>query len=166
MAAASASSSSTKVIILAVTAAAALFTLPTVLVLMVGMLPTLAAMLTDRRRERYTTLCVGCMNFVGVMPFVAELWTKDHSFDKAFKIMLDPFAWLSMLGAAGIGWCIYFVAPSIVAMYMAARIEQRIASLRRRQRELVEEWGPGVAGSSSEAEKAEEGEVPGGSAAG
>ena len=31
-------------------------------------------------------------------------------------------------------------------MGIAMRIEQRIARLRRRQRELVEEWGPGVAG--------------------
>lgn len=122
------------------------FTLPTVLILSVGMLPTLAAYIVDRRREKYTTLCVGSMNFVGVIPFLATLWTEDHSFDMAFTILGDPFGWLVMLGSAGIGWSIYFVAPGIVAMIMATRIEQRIEKLKSRQIELVEEWGPGVSG--------------------
>ena len=38
------------------------------------------------------------------------------------------------------------VAPGIVGMYIGMRTEQRIQRLRRRQRDLVEEWGPGVAG--------------------
>ena len=148
--ASSANAASTRAILLMVVAGAAVFTLPTVLVLGIGMLPTLVAMLGDRRREKYTTLCVGAMNFVGVMPFVAKLWSEEHSYEKAFSIMSDPFAWLSMLGAAAIGWTIYFVAPGVVAMGMAMRIEQRIVQLKRRQTELVEEWGPGVAGDSEE----------------
>ncbi|MDG2284551.1 MAG: hypothetical protein P8N43_03345 [Alphaproteobacteria bacterium] len=79
------------------------FTLPTVLILCVGMAPTVAAFLVDRRREKYTTLCVGSMNFVGVIPFLATLWTEGPSFDMAFTILSDPFSWLMMLGSAGIG---------------------------------------------------------------
>lgn len=146
MAARSANAASMKVIVIAAILCGAIFTLPTVLVLGLGMLPTLAAAMTDRRREKYTTLCVGCMNFVGVLPYVARLWAEDHSYATAFKIMADPFAWLIMLGAAGLGWCIYLVAPGIVSMFIAMRVEQRISRLRRRQRDLVEEWGPGVAG--------------------
>lgn len=150
VASSSANAASTRVIMVSIVGGLLLFTMPTVLVLGLGMVPTMAAYFVDRRREKYTTLCVGCMNFVGVLPFVAELWTKDHSYEKAFALMLDPFTWLTMLGAAAIGWSIYFVAPGIVAMFMAARIEQRIGSLKRRQRELVEEWGPGVAGSDDD----------------
>jgi hypothetical protein len=150
MATRSASAASTKAIILLVVAGLLVFTLPTVLILCVGMLPTFAAFLIDRRREKYTTLCVGSMNFVGVIPFLATLWTEDHSFDKAFAILGDPLGWLMMLGSAGIGWAIYFVAPNIVAMFMAARIEQRIERLKHRQTDLVEEWGPGVSGSEDD----------------
>jgi len=134
------------------------FTLPTVLILCVGMLPTMAAFIIDRRREKYTTLCVGSMNFVGVIPFLATLWQEDHSFDMAFTILADPFGWLMMLGAAGIGWAIYFVAPNLVSMVMAARIEQRIERLKNRQTELVEEWGPGVAGNEDEPDAPQDGE--------
>lgn len=150
MATRSANAASTKVIILLVVAGLLVFTLPTVLILCVGMLPTFAAFLIDRRREKYTTLCVGSMNFVGVIPFLATLWTEDHSFEMAFTILCDPLGWLMMLGSAGIGWAIYFVAPNIVAMFMAARIEQRIERLKERQTELVEEWGPGVSGNEDD----------------
>jgi len=157
MASNQASASSLKVIIFTIGGGLMLFTLPTVLVLGLGMLPTLAAMMVDQRREKYTTLCVGCMNFVGVLPFVAQLWSEDHSYAKAFEIMADPFAWLTMLGAAGLGWCIYLLAPGVVSMGIAMRIEQRIGRLRRRQRELVEEWGPGVAGALDNNEPREAG---------
>ncbi|MBO6562005.1 MAG: hypothetical protein JJ959_15775 [Nisaea sp.] len=155
MAASSANAASMKVIVFTIVGGLMLFTLPTVLLLGIVMMPTFAAMAIDRRREKYTTLCVGCMNFVGVLPFVAQLWTEGHSYERAFAIMADPFAWLTMLGAAGLGWCIYLIAPGIVSMGIAMRIEQRISRLRRRQRELVEEWGPGVAGALDDPEKRE-----------
>ncbi|UUX49053.1 hypothetical protein NUH88_16810 [Nisaea acidiphila] len=158
MASSSANAASMKVILITIVGGLMLFTLPTVLVLGIGMMPTFAAMAIDRRREKYTTLCVGCMNFVGVLPFVAQLWSEGHSYERAFAIMADPFAWLTMLGAAGLGWCIYLIAPGIVSMGIAMRIEQRIGRLRKRQRELVEEWGPGVAGALDETAHAAEAE--------
>jgi len=145
MTASTASTAATRTILITVILGIAVFTLPTVLILGLGMVPTLAAMIADRRKEKYATLCVGCMNFMGVLPFMIQLWTEEHSYDRAFQVILDPFTWLSMLGAAACGWAIYFVAPGIVGMVIAMRTEQRIQRLRRRQRDLVEEWGPGVA---------------------
>lgn len=146
MAVQSANAAATRTILIAIVGGVAIFTLPTVMLLGIGMLPTLAAMLTDRRKEKYATLCVGCMNFTGVLPFMILLWSEDHSYENAFTIIGDPFTWLVMFGAAALGWAIYFVAPGIVGMFIGMRTEQRIQRLRRRQRELVEEWGPGVAG--------------------
>lgn len=129
-------------------AVGAVLFLPSMMLLVIGMTPTLAAMLTDRRREKYATLCVGCINFTGVLPFLIELWTQDHTYEHAFRVISSPFTWLVMFGAAAIGWAIYFVAPGIVGMAIAMRADQRVERLRRRQRDLVEEWGPGVAGST------------------
>lgn len=152
MTASSASSAATRTIFVAIILGVAVFTLPTVLVLGIGMLPTLGAMLSDRRREKYATLCVGAMNFTGVLPFLIKLWTEDHSYEHAFAVIGDPITWLIMYGAAALGWAIYFVAPGIVGMFIGMRTEQRIQKLRRRQRDLVEEWGPGVAGGRREGE--------------
>lgn len=148
MSANTASSAATKTIMFVLVAGGAVMFLPSMMLLVVGMTPTMAAMLTDRRREKYATLCVGCMNFTGVLPYMIELWTQDHSYDHAFSIIANPFTWLVMFGAAAIGWAIYFVAPGIVGMFIAMRADQRVERLRRRQRDLVEEWGPGVAGSN------------------
>jgi hypothetical protein len=131
---------------------AMLFTLPTVLLMLVGMAPTLVAYMTDRRTEKYTTFCVGSMNFGGVLPYVLGLWIEDNSYDGAFRIMSDPIAWLIMLSAAGFGWIINLIAPNVVAVYLAMRLEQRIHSLGKRQRQLVEQWGPRVAGEGARSE--------------
>lgn len=148
MSANAASSAATKTIMFVLVAGGAVMFLPSMMLLVIGMTPTLAAMLTDRRREKYATLCVGCMNFTGVLPFLVELWTQDHTYEHAFRVISSPFTWLVMFGAAAIGWAIYFVAPGIVGMAIAMRADQRVERLRRRQRDLVEEWGPGVAGSA------------------
>lgn len=150
MAVQSASSAATRTILIAVIGGGAVFILPSVMILGIGMTPTLAAMITDRRKEKYATLCVGCMNFTGVLPFMIELWTNDHSYDNAFRLIGEPFTWLVMFGAAAIGWAIYFVTPGIAGMFIGMRADQRIQRLRRRQRDLVEEWGPGVAGNKKD----------------
>ena len=148
MATSSASASSTKAIIILIIVGLLVFTLPTVLVLITGMVPSFIAYATDRRREKYKTLSVGCMNLLGVLPLLAMLWTKDHSFDMAFNLFVDPFNWLIVLGAAATGWTIFLIAPSVVAMFLSARIALSVDRLKRRQYKLIEEWGDGVSGNN------------------
>ena len=158
MATSSASASSTKAIIILVIVGLLVFTLPTVLVLITGMIPSFIAYATDRRKEKYKTLSVGCMNFLGLLPLLTMLWTKDHSFAMAFSLFSDPFSWLMILGAAAAGWTIFLIAPSVVAMFLSARIELSVDRLKRRQAKLIEEWGDGVSGNKdtrSDAEKVE-----------
>src|SRR3546814_11301581 len=68
MTARTANSAATRLIFIAIIGGIAIFTLPTVLILGIGMLPTLAAKISDRRKEKYAPLCVGAMNFTGVLP--------------------------------------------------------------------------------------------------
>ena len=148
MATSSASASSTKAIIILILVGLLVFTLPTVLVLITGMVPSFIAYATDRRREKYKTLSVGCMNLLGVLPLLTMLWTKDHSFDMAFSLFVDPFNWLIVLGSAATGWTIFLIAPSVVAMFLSARIELSVDRLKRRQNKLIEEWGDDVSGNN------------------
>ena len=146
MANSSASASATKTILVLVVVATLIFTLPTVMVLLVGMIPTFIAFATDRRKEKYKTVSVGSLNFVGVLPLLVTLWTKDHSFDMGFSVLSDPFNWLMVLGASSAGWTIFLVAPSLVSIFLQARIELSVDRLKKRQTKLVEEWGEGVSG--------------------
>ena len=88
------------------------------------------------------------MNLLGVLPLLTMLWTKDHSFDMAFSLFVDPFNWLIVLGSAATGWTIFLIAPSVVAMFLSARIELSVDRLKRRQNKLIEEWGDGVSGNN------------------
>ena len=98
------------------------------------------------------------MNFLGLLPLLTILWTKDHSFDMAFSLFSDPFSWLMVLGAAAAGWTIFLIAPSIVAMFLSARIELSVDRLKRRQTKLIEEWGDGVSGNRDTRSDTDKGE--------
>jgi len=118
--------------------------LPTVLVLVIGMAPTIVAFFTDRRKEKYAAFCVGAMNLLGVLPVALGMWTRDHSMDSAMRNVTNVFNWFLMYGAAAIGWGLYAVTPAIVAFVLRVQIERRITKMQGYQRELIDEWGEGV----------------------
>ena len=78
MAVQTANAAATRTIMIAIVGGVAIFTLPTVMLLGIGMMPTFVAMLTDRRKEKYATLCVGGMNFTGVLPFMIILCAVER----------------------------------------------------------------------------------------
>ncbi len=118
--------------------------LPTVLVLVIGMAPTIVAFFTDRRKEKYAAFCVGAMNLLGVLPVALGMWTRDHSMDSAVRNVTNVFNWFLMYGAASLGWGLYAVTPAIVAFVLRIQIERRITKMQSYQRELIDEWGEGV----------------------
>ncbi len=126
--------------------------LPSVLVLVIGMAPTIVAFFTDRRREKYAAFCVGAMNLLGVLPVALGMWTRDHSMDSAMRNVTNVFNWFLMYGAAAVGWGLYSITPAIVAFYLRVQIERRISKMQGYQREMIEEWGEGVAEGNKSAE--------------
>jgi len=123
---------------------------PTVMVLFVGMLPTLVAFLIDRTDEKFATFCVGGVNFSGVFPQLMDLWNGDHSIAAALSILSDVFIIATMYGAAAFGWMLFMSLPPVVASVLNVLSQTRLAALRAIQRDLVEEWGEEVRGDSEE----------------
>ena len=125
--------------------------LPTVILLTVGMVPTIVAYIIDRHPMKYTSRTVGYLNFCGCLPYALRLWTGDHSVDAVIAILVDPFAWFAMYGAAAVGWLIHYATPPVVAAWMAVNHEIRQQALKSRQTELMNEWGNTVRRSATEA---------------
>jgi|GEM_PF-2334313 len=119
--------------------------LPTVLLITVAMLPTAVALVVDRSSSRSGWLCVGGMNFAGLAPSLFELWFEGHTLEHAFGIMGNVFNFLTIFGAAALGWVIFQTMPQIVAGFMQMTSERRITNLKAQQQQLVEDWGPEVA---------------------
>jgi len=120
---------------------------PQALVLLAGaLLPTLAALMMDRTRERHAAFAVGVLNLVGAAPFVFDLLGPRATMATAMAALGDPFALGAIYGAAAVGWALVLAAPPAARIWLAIVTERRLAQLRRLQEVLVEVWGVDVAG--------------------
>jgi hypothetical protein len=116
-----------------------------VLLILVGLAPTIVAAIIDRTPKKYAAFCVGGMNFAGVFPSLMKLWDANPGVKESIAISFNPFNLTVMYGAAAFGWLIYQTVPPIVAAMIAVSAQHRIAQLRGRQRELIKEWGDAIA---------------------
>jgi hypothetical protein len=115
--------------------------LPTTILLAVGMTPTLVALVVDITPGRYLTRCVAGLNVTGTVPFIGTLWSGVNDISSAIAIVSDPFAWLSMYGAAAIGWLLFLGLPGVVTVLRTLNAKRRVNALRETQQELLHEWG-------------------------
>lgn len=115
------------------------------IVLFFGMLPTLVAFIVDRSEQKSATFCVGSINFIGVFPYVMDLWLKNNTMDAAINNVTDLFAMLIMYSSAAFGWLLFMAMPTVVASFVTVIQQRKVAQLRAQQKELIEEWGAEVA---------------------
>jgi hypothetical protein len=135
----------TQFVLLAIFIAGMVFALPTMLVLTLGLLPTLVALVVDMHPRKYAARAVGFLNFAGTMPFLFKLWFGTHSLVAAMKILTDVFAWLVIYSAAGMGWLIYLGMPQVAGFLMEMNASRRIRRIDARRATLIKEWGEDIA---------------------
>lgn len=124
---------------------AAVLFIPTTILLVIGMLPTVVAALIDRKGGA-RAITVGALNLCGCIPFLMDLWTKGHTTGLALSLITDPLTIIVMYAAAGIGYMIDWALSGIVATILIQRSTSRLEAIRKRQGELVERWGKEVTG--------------------
>ena len=78
-------------------------------------------------------------------PFIIRLWSDDHSIVAATNTISDLFVLLVMYSAASFGWLIFLTVPPVVSTFLDVLAQRRINTLRGKQQNTVEEWGPEVA---------------------
>ncbi|CAA7625708.1 acyl-CoA synthetase [Magnetospirillum sp. UT-4] len=133
-----------KAAVLMILAALVPFSLPTVILLFFTGLPTLGAWASEKGRHKYAWLCVGGLNFAGVIPYLFTLWFGVHTVDEALNMLSDAGVLLWAYGASGFGWLLYMITPPMVASWLSFTTDRRVASLKSAQKKLVEEWGEEV----------------------
>ena len=133
-------------ILWAILVAALMFVFPQVFILLiVGLSPSVVAFLIDRTPKKYATFCVGGMNISGVFPAFLNLLNGDNSIAGATSILTNPFEMTFIFAAAGLGWLIYFAFPPVVKSLLTILAQHRISILRGEQRQLIKDWGEGIA---------------------
>jgi hypothetical protein len=131
---------------------AAVFALPSVILVCVGFLPSVAALFLDRRQGKLVVHCVAGLNACGVLATLLELWSHGHTIGYLNRMLLDPAVWLAMYGGGAIGWGLYLIFPVLAAAWLGNRNTRRVTELRAEQARLVEEWGRVVASAPGGAE--------------
>ena len=121
-----------------------ILSLPTVMLVAIGMMPTLVAFIIDRSPQRYSTFCVGGMNLCGVFPYLLDLWAGTVDVASAAEIFTNVFAIMLMYSAAGFGWMIYLSLPPVVVALLQVMAQRRADQCRELQKDLIEEWGEDV----------------------
>lgn len=127
---------------------AAILFMPTTILVVFGMLPTLVAALVDRKGGA-RAITVGALNLCGCVPFLLELWTESHTAAFAVELITDPRTIIVMYAAAAIGYMIDWALSGIVATIMMRSATSRLEAIRQRQEELVARWGKEVTGELS-----------------
>ncbi len=128
-----------------------------IILLFIGMLPTVVAYIIDKTPKKYAAFSVGGMNLSGVFPALGELWTGNNTIPHAIEILTNIFDLIVMYAAASFGWLIYIAVPPVVNALLAVAAQHRIAQLRSRQRELIREWGQDIATRTQENDQPPEG---------
>ncbi|MDX1483593.1 MAG: hypothetical protein R3229_03835 [Alphaproteobacteria bacterium] len=131
-------------------AAGLIFALPTMLVLAVGILPTVVAAVVDLHAKKYAAWSVGFLNCAGLMPYLGNLWVNDHTVAGALAVLTDLTAWLVVYGAAAVGWAVYLGMPTIGAVILDLQNQSHIRKLRSERRKIVDEWGQDAAGGAAD----------------
>lgn len=130
--------------------------LPSVIIILVGMIPTLVAYIIDLTPGRYAARCVAGLNIAGVVPFLNRLWASTNDLPAAIGIVTDVYAWLAFYAASGVGWLLFASLPGIVTSFKTYSAKRNANALRERLEELKEEWGDEIAGNTPDGPRDDE----------
>ena len=126
--------------------AVALLFVPTTIIILCGMAPTVAAAMVDISKRKYKTMTIGLLNFAGCSYSLLLLWTTGHTLDNALSIILNTQNMLIILFSAAGGYMVEIAMTGLVSSVLAERARGRIKSIEKRQKELEIKWGEEVSG--------------------
>lgn len=118
--------------------------LPLCLVTLAGMAPTIVAYITDRDPKRFLLRTIAVLNLSGMIVPLGTLFHHGLTIVGAAEVLLDPYKWLWMYGAAGVGWLCYLGTPPLARAYVENRAVKLERDLKKRAQDLVDEWGEEV----------------------
>ena len=120
--------------------------LPTSAILCIGMLPTFMVTVASAGKKMTKAVTIGGLNLAGCSPFLLELWSSDHSLDKALNIISQSKTIAIIYGAAAAGYAVDWTVTEVVSGLLYQRGNARKKAISDRQEELVRRWGREVTG--------------------
>jgi hypothetical protein len=120
------------------------FSPATLVVFMLGMVPTLVAYLADTDIRKRSAHCMAILNLAGVIPVLTWLWQNGATRSAAAGLLSDPMNWLLMYGSAGLAALLISGMPVVVNHALGLHNARQAKILEKELSRLSEEWGVGV----------------------
>ncbi len=118
--------------------------LPTSILLVIGMLPSIVAFVVSARVSGAKVSTITAMNLAGCIPFVFKLWSAGNDFEMSMDIVTNMRYLSIMYMAAAFGYMIDWVVTGIVSSFLYQRGIKRMEEIKKRQKELKKHWGEAV----------------------
>ncbi len=113
-----------------------------VIMLLIGMLPSFVAYIVDNTNSRSWFKTVFCFNLAAMLPYLAELYFDEGNSSAAMQAQMGDFTmWLLIYSSAGLAWVVIWACPKIAAIYLKSYHDLRAQEHRRKFQRLKEEWG-------------------------
>ena len=133
-----------KFLLLLLLIVASITTLPILVVLIVGLLPTFTLLIIDGKNIN-KLIVVGCFNLAGVFTYMFNV-ISNFSVDNAMFIFSDIFNMILMLGSAGIGLIVYYEVPQLFIYLARTSNQKQIANIDAKVSKMQEVWGKDITG--------------------
>lgn len=114
-------------------------TLPAVMVLLIGLLPTFTILLTDSKNTDKLVI-VGSFNLAGVFIYLLNV-INSFTMYNALYIVGDIFNLIIMLGSAGLGLIVYYEVPNLFILISKMSAQKRLRSIDTKLSRLADDWG-------------------------
>lgn len=121
-----------------------LISLPSGILLLVGMLPTLTVWQYDHLQNKNVALTIGFMNLAGIIPFIIEVFPHGQQMQHVMETLRSTKTWGIIYLGAFMGWMILQGLHPLIKRNLTAQITSRQAKFKKMQEQLVEKWGEDV----------------------
>ncbi len=118
--------------------------LPTTILFVGCLVPTLVAYIVDNNSRKTAWLTVGAMNMAGIIPIWFSLLDMGHTISNSFDLIRTPMTIIVSYGGAALGWFIYVNVTPFVAGILRMKNESRLKQIEARQKALIKKWGEEV----------------------
>lgn len=116
--------------------------LPAIIVIVIGLLPTLTILFIDPKNSAKLVI-VGCFNLSGLFVYLINLINR-FNMDGAFSILGDVFNMIIMLGSAALGFLVYYEMPNLFAYVTKNSTQRRLARIDKELTKITEDWGDNI----------------------
>ncbi len=124
--------------------------LPAIIVIFIGMLPTLTVSITDVKNTN-KLIIIGGFNLSGVFMYILNI-INNFTVDHALFLISNIFNLIIMFGSAAIGLIIYCELPNFFVFISKISAQKRLKTIDAKLEKLAEEWGTEIVNKHSEKE--------------